>query len=50
MDLHHSGRNELLKVHTDKVTLLIKGSYTHPKLEGQEKSTQISQVKVNKQK
>lgn len=47
MALHHSGRNELLKVHTDKVTLLIKGPCTHPKLEGREKSAQISAIKVN---
>lgn len=47
MALHHSGRSELLKVHTDEVTLLIKGPCTHPKLEGREKSAQISTIKVN---
>lgn len=46
MDLHHSGHSELLKVQTDKVALLIKGPSTHPKLEGREKSAQISQIKV----
>lgn len=46
MDLHHSGHSELLKIQTDKVTLLIKGPSTHPKLEGREKSAQTSQIRI----